>query len=115
MDDTRLTKDADALLCVLYREYLNRRASGKSKADARFFSGSDYIHKELMPKWSIEDVDETCRELSRAGMLKCLFADNVTYLANLTDLAIIHQEYRFQDNVSELFQYLEKLRALLPW
>ena len=115
MEQIRLTKDADALLCVLYKTYKDRRASGTPKADAKYFSGSDFIHDNLMPKWSFEDVDETCRELARADMLKCLFADDVVWWANLTDLAIIYQENRFADSAEGFLEHLERLRALLPW
>lgn len=115
MDDTKLTREADALICVLYREYLQRRKSGVSKADAKFFAGSEYIHEKLMAKWSFEDVDETCRELSRAGLLNCRYADNVTYMAIISDAGIIYMENRFADGLSSILSYLERIRAMLPW
>ena len=115
MDNIRLTKDADALLCVLYKTYKDRRASGTPKAEAKVFSDSDYIHKNLMPKWSFEDVDETCRELDRAGMLHCRYADDVTWMASLTDSAIIYQENRFADSTEAFLGHIEKLRNLIPW
>lgn len=115
MSEIKLTREADALICVLYREYLQRRKSGVSKADAKFFAGSQYIHTELMAKWSFEDVDETCRELSRAGLLNCRYADNITYIATISDAGIIYMESRFADGVSAVFSYLERIRAMLPW
>lgn len=52
MGEIRLTRDADALICVLYKSYLEDRKAGMSRADARFFEGSNYIQRELMPKHS---------------------------------------------------------------
>lgn len=113
--EINLTKDADAMICVLYNAYQERRKNGEPKGEAKRFAGSPYIHKELMQKWSFEDVDETCRELSRAGLLACLFADNITYDATLSDAAIVYMENRFKDGVATFFEYLETIRALLPW
>lgn len=115
MDQIRLTKEADALICVLYREYLQRRKAGVAKSDAKCFSGASYIHSQLMPKWSFEDIDETCRELSRAGMLNCMYADNVTYFAAISDAGIIYMENRFADGIASVFSHLEKIRTILPW
>lgn len=115
MAKTELTKDADAMICVLYKNYLQRRKSGVTKCDAKFLGGSTEIHTDLMPKWSFEDVDETCRELSRAGFLDCLFADNITYLAYLTDDAIIYMENRFKDGFFSLLEHLGSLFSIIPW
>lgn len=115
MDNTKLTRDADALICVLYKSYIDRRKSGISKIEARYFAGSDYIHETLMAKWSFEDVDETCRELSRAEFLLCRYGDDVVCDAMLTDEAIIYMENRFKDGLASLLDHLEKLWALIPW
>lgn len=115
MSEIQLTKDADAMICVLYKNYLQRRKSGESKRSAKHFQGSEEIHAELMPKWSFEDVDETCRELSRAGFLDCLFADDVTEIADLSDTAIIYMENRFKKNLSSLIDYIGCLKPLIPW
>lgn len=114
MEEIRLTKDADALICVLYKEYLEQRKAGKSKNSAKYFGGSQQIHTKLMTKWSFEDVDDTCRELSRAGLLGCLFADDVTAEAMLTDLAIYYMENRFKDGLASILHHLESLRSLIP-
>lgn len=115
MDEIKLTKEADALMCVLYREYLQRRKTGISKAEAKLFAGSEYIHTQLMTKWSFEDIDETCRELSRAGVLNCNYADDVTDTAGISDAGIIYMENRFTDGIASVFSYLERIRTILPW
>ena len=115
MSNTELTRDAEALFCVLYKEYLERRKNGVPKVNARMFGGAEFIHANLMNKWAFEDVDETCRELDRAGFLTCGYADNHCYIAYLSDTGIIHMENRFKDGFMEVLSYIEKLRSLLPF
>ena len=38
-----LTKDADKLVCILYKSYLEKRKVGFSKGRAREFGGFDHI------------------------------------------------------------------------
>lgn len=103
-----LTKDADYLICVLYKAYKERRNCKSSKVDAKFMNDSETIHKTLMPEWSFEDVDETCRELHRAGLLDCKYADDVAYIVNLTDASIIYMENRFKSGLKEVTDFIAK-------
>lgn len=114
MDEIRLTKDSDALICAIYKEYLERRKVGIPKYDAKFFDGSSYVHEKLMPDWSFDDVDETCRELSRSDLLNCLVADDVVCAASISDFGIIYMENRFKDGLGSVLGYLERLRSILP-
>lgn len=107
--DYELTKDADTLICVLYKAYSQKRESGESKADAKSFGSSKDIHKEYLPKWAHEDVAETCRELDRADMLDCFYADNIPFRTSLSDTAIIYMENRFERNTIKLLDYIKKL------
>lgn len=108
-----LTNDSDYLLCVLYRHYKDRRKNGISKNKAKFFGGSEYIFNNLLPEWTFEDVDETCRELSRAGLLNCKYADNVVWTASLSDDAIIYMENRFKNGISEVIDNIARLKSLI--
>lgn len=111
-----LTKDADALICLMYKQYVQKRKDKISKSQAKIFGSSDNIQKNIAPKWSFEDVDETCRELSRAKLLNCSYADDVVYSAYLSDEAIIYMENRFPNGLSQIIQALTKLSALVaPW
>lgn len=75
--DIEITKDSDYLICSLYKAYLQKRSNGMNKIQASSMGGSEEIQKELFPNWSIEDVDATCRELHRAELLHCFFADDI--------------------------------------
>lgn len=111
--EIELTKDAEYLLCALYKQYKECRKSGVSKSDARLTGSAQNIRDTVMPEWSFDDVDETCRELSRAGYLDCRFADNVTWNSSLTDRAIIYMENRFVNGISEVLGYMGKIKSAL--
>lgn len=114
MNEIVLTKDSDALICVLYREYLQRREAGASKRDAKWFGGAEHIQAAFIPKWSIEDVAETCWELSRAGLLACQPGDNTVTMAVLEDCGITYMEGRFKGNLKKVLEYISKLIPILP-
>ena len=109
----KLTNDADALICVLYKEYLQRRKHSINKAEAQTFRSSESIHKSHMSKWSYEDVDETCKELSREGLLNCGYADNVVLSSQLSDSAIVYMENRFKKGLSEILDYIDKIAGII--
>jgi hypothetical protein len=113
--NVKLTKDSDALICLLYKQYCQQRKKKVSKADARFFGSSEDIQKSIAPKWTLEDVDETCRELHRADILVCEYADDVVYESWLSDIGIIYMESRFADGLDSVLSYLEKIRNFLPF
>lgn len=111
--DTELTRDAEYLLCSVYKTYKEKTKSGTPKANAKFSGSAGYIQKNLMQEWSFADVDETCRELSRAGFLLCDFTDNVTSTSRITDKAIIYMENRFARGLTEILDYMGKIKAAI--
>lgn len=111
----QLTKDSDALISVLYKEYCNKRENGVSKGIAKQFGSSAEIHKSLIPKWNADDVDETCKELSRARLLECFYADNVAQHVWLSDQGIIYMENRFKNGLKDVVGHLETIRNFIPF
>ena len=107
-----LTKDAEKLICLLYKSYLQKRKSGISKSQAACFGSSHDIHEQLCPDLIFEDVDDTCRELSRADLLNCLWADNIAYHVILSDKTIVYMENRFKNGLSEVLEFVDKIK---PW
>lgn len=110
MSNVKLTKDSDILICAIYKYYLENRKKGFSKSYCKNLDSSQTIQKNIMPKWSFEDVDETCRELARAHLLNCDYADDVVYSVFLTDEAILYMENRFKNGLSELLDYFQKIK-----
>jgi len=110
----QLTKDADALICLLYKQYCQNLKDGVPKIQAKMFGSSEDIQKAITPQWTLENIDETCRELSRSGLLHCFYADDMVYQAWLTDTGIIYMENRFKDGLKSVLEYLNKIRSILP-
>lgn len=104
-----LTKDCQKLIAVLYKDYLEKRESGISKAQAKCFGSSHNIHENLVPKWSFEDVDETCRELCRANMISVKWADNIANNVTISDSGIIRLENRFKNGIKDIVDFISKL------
>ncbi len=115
MSTTELTKDSDALISALYKEYLQKRKDGVVKGKAKILGGAEYIHQAIVPKWELGDVEETLWELSRAGLLACIPADNTVWMATLTDSGIIHMENRFKNGLSEVLDHIEQIKSILLW
>lgn len=109
MMDITLTKDSEKLICIMYKNYLEKRKSGIDKKRAIFFISSHTIHEELIPEWSFSDVDDTCRELSRAGVITCRWADNTAHYIVISDLGIAYMENRFKDGLISVIDFLSKL------
>jgi len=107
--DIKLTKDSDALICLLYKQYCQCRKDGISKTDAKYFGCSSDIQRNIIPKWIFADVDETCRELGRAGLLECNVSDQMVIRCWLSDPGIIYMENRFKDGLVSLLEYIKLL------
>lgn len=103
-----LTRDSEKLICVMYKDYLEKRKSGQSKSQANSFGSSHNIHERLLPDWIFEDVDDTCRELSRAGLLNCMWADDIAYRVRISDQGIIYMENRFKNGLSGVIDFISK-------
>lgn len=109
--DIELTKDAEYLLCLMYKAYIEKRKNKVIKEDAKYTGSALNIHNKLIPEWVEEDVAETCRELDRAGFLKCLYADNTVCDSALTDKAIIYMENRFINGLTSVLEYMGKIKS----
>ena len=115
MSENELTKDAEYMVCALYKSYLDRRKNGVNKHDAKMFGSSENIHKDFMNEWIFQDVDETCRELSRAEYLHNKYADNIAYFVVLSDKAIIYMETRFERKINKIVDYMAKIKNVIPF
>lgn len=111
MSDINLTKDSDALICAIYKDYLEKRKNGISKNNCKHIGSSEDIQKTIVPEWSFEDVEETCRELDRAQLLSSvLYVDDTCDKIELSDKAIIYMENRFGNTIDKIVDYISKLK-----
>ena len=106
----RLSKDADALICLMYKHFLEQRSNNISKQQARYLGHIEEIHSLLQGLCSIDDTVETCKELHSAGLITCEFNDNTVFEAFFNDNGIIYMENRFKDGVNEVLKYIKSLK-----
>ena len=112
-----LTKDSDAVICVMYKAYLENRERGISKADAKQFGEAEDLHISHFPNLSIEDLNETILELKRAGLVDCeiWIADNDVGDIAIKDAGIIYMENRFKNGIKGVLDYLGKIKSVIPF
>lgn len=110
-----LTKDSDVLICLLYKGYCDARANGTPKEEAKQFGNSRMINDSYVPKWSFEDCLETCNELSRAGLIHCLYGGNEIIFSNITDQGVIYMEGRFSRNVQSILDHIKSVKDIIPF
>ena len=115
MAEISLTKDSDALICALYKEYLQKRKKGVPKGEAKYLGGAKHIQSAIVPNWILGDVEETLWELHRAGLLLCQPADNTVYRSVLADDGIIYMENRFKNGLTDVLDYVDKVKSILLW
>lgn len=99
-----LTKDADKLLCLIYKEYLKRRKCGVRKTQAIHFEDPAILVNEFLSGENPDDVADLLFDLARVGFV-------VTYIDAsfyLTDKAIIYMENRFKNGLLEVADFISK-------
>lgn len=100
-----LTKDADKVICYIYKEYLERHKSGMSKSQAKEFDGSFYHNIKALSKWNAADVSDTLQELHNQKLIN----KNVIGDFTLSDSAISYMENRFKKGLSEVMDFISSL------
>lgn len=100
----QLTKDADRVLCSLYKEYLNRRKAGWSRAEAKDISVSYFRETESFSNMPMDDVLDIMAELQRAGYVEADFNGD----GFLRDKTIIEMENRFKNGLTEVLSFLAR-------
>lgn len=99
-----MTKKADKLLCVIYRDYLSRIKLGQSMSDANRFT-TDYFETETSSvSKNNDDIIQLKTELRKADLLKVSVSGN----ANLTPYGIEYMENRFKNGLAEVLDFLSK-------
>ena len=100
---SELTKDADKVICYIYKEYLERRKSGMSKSEAKRFKMDFYQNI-----WRDDDVSDTLRELHSKEFIK----REISGSFSLLDSAITYMENRFKKGLSEVMDFISSLPSI---
>lgn len=109
--DTVLTKDAEKLLCLIYKDYLEKRKGGLPKSSARTYSERSDLPLSVLDHFSSKDAWDTIRELKRTG-----FVRGYSYSGfMLTDQAIIYMENRFPNGIKQVLEWLGKIKGVIPF
>lgn len=111
MSNIQLSKDADYLICLIYKHYLELRDNGISKSDSKVLGDSQKVNQDIIPEWSFEDTDDTCRELINKGLLdNRIYVDNICGSMSLSDNGIVYMERRLGNKISKIIDYISKLK-----
>lgn len=100
----QLTKDADKLVCSMYKSYLEKRKSGVDKVRAKHFEPDEIKAYKLCSSWEINDIKATVAELARADFGTMYY--NGGFFAN--DNFIIYMENRFKNGLNEVIDFISK-------
>ena len=107
--DIQLSSDSDALICVLYAEYLNRRNHGAPIERAVCFQSDVVIHRDYLPDWLPEDVNTVCYWLSDRGLITACYGSEHLLDIQLTEDGIIYMESRFSRKRDKVLSHLRSL------
>lgn len=100
----QLTKDADKLICFMYKSYLSKRKDGIDKLNSKRFEFLEIRAFKCCSSWNNDDVKATIAEISRAGY-GSMFLDG-GFLAN--DHFIVYMENRFKNGLNEVVDFITK-------
>ena len=107
--DIQLSSDSDALICVLYAEYLNRRNHKIPIDRAVCFNSDTVIHRDFFPGWLQEDVTTVCFWLCDRDLISACPGDNHLNDVQLTEDGIIYMESRFSRKRDKVLSHLRSL------
>ena len=109
--DIKLTKDADALICLIYKEYLDRRKAGFDKRKAKDFFYREQWPDEFIGKGSLSDFLDTLRELQNIGFIRRTMGGGFY----LEDAGIVYMEQRFPNGAAQVLDWLAKIKSAIPF
>lgn len=109
----KLDSDSKYLLCVCYLSYLGKKEKGISEYYSRRTALPVVVHQTFMPEWSLDDLDDSYYELSRAGFLVTLYDGNVIRKSKLTNSAIDFMGNRFKNGYKEIMNFMAGLKKMI--
>ncbi len=103
-----LTKDANLLVCCIYKEYLSRRKSGISKAEASIFENDISDISDKISSWSKEDILYTLSELKELSFVRVYIDGSF----KITKELVVYMENRFKNGLTEVLDFISSLSSL---
>ena len=99
-----LTKDADKMICQIYKTFLQLRKDGIPKSQARRYQENYFSANQAFSCWAKSDCNETMLELARSGLIKIYIGGNF----DLTDNGIVYMENRFVNGLKDVTDFITK-------
>lgn len=100
----QLTKDADKVICYIYKDYLQSRKEGNPKNEAIDFEEDYYASHKVLSSWLKSDFDSALLELGRNKLIQIWLGGSF----ELTDNGIIYMENRFKNGLIEVTDFIAK-------
>lgn len=112
MSDIQLSKDADYLICLIYKHYLELRDNGISKSEAKELGETIDVHSNIIPEWSLPDTKDTCMELINNNLLcNRPYHDDEIGDLKLSDNGIVYMQNRFPNKIKQIINYISKIKS----
>lgn len=116
MNKIEITKDADALICLMYKKYCENRKAGKSIEESVCMGDDTDIVETLTPKWLLDDITHLCWYLHGKGLLFCMEGSDHANNVCITDDGIRYMQDRFPNGISQLIDAISKIAGFVtPW
>ncbi len=114
--EVKLTRDGDALICLIYKEYCQRRKVGKTIEESAYMGDDTDIHDKIAPKWPLDDITHLCWYLNGKNLLDVSPGDNKANFVSLSDEGIRYMENRFPTGFEGILKALSALsQVVAPW
>ena len=99
-----LTRDADKMICIIYKMYLEKIKSGLSKTKSNSFEKDFYKNDKMLSKWHTDDIETTFLELGRKEYLTIYIGGKF----EITEQTIIYMENRFKNGFNAVTDFISK-------
>ena len=99
-----ISRDADRMFRIVYKDFLHRRKQQIPKNTARRFSDDYFQSHKKFSHWAESDLDRTLIELSKVGYVKIFIGGNF----DLTDSGIVYMENRSKTNLLKFADLVSK-------
>lgn len=101
MKEYNLTKEANALLCILYAAYKERYKS-MPNSEARMCGDLEEVQKYVESEFVIEDTLDYCWELNENGLLDVVEGDDAFMASQLTIEAVAFMQNRTKNEIKKI-------------
>lgn len=107
-----LTKDAQEMLSVIYKEYLDRINNGISKSEAKRLGSGEELYQNFFENWLYDDFIDTMSSLAKSGYISNKWVASKIYRSILLGKSIITMENRFSNDLNKVVDFISKIRGI---